>query len=86
MIENEAPRPPQKQWRTRDQILLHKILGPSAPTMLLFVALFNGASGSNLFHKFGRLKMFKFIKGLIDGIKKFFSGIFKKKAPPAEKK
>ena len=26
--------------------------------------------------------MFKFIKGLIDGIKKFFGGIFKKKAKP----
>jgi hypothetical protein len=30
--------------------------------------------------------MLKFIKGLMEGIKKFFGGIFKKKAPPAEKK
>ncbi len=30
--------------------------------------------------------MFKFIKGLIDGIKKFFGGIFKKKAKPPEQK
>jgi len=30
--------------------------------------------------------MFKFVKGLIDGIKKFFSGIFKKKTKSPEKK
>lgn len=29
--------------------------------------------------------MFKFIKGLMDGIKKFFGGIFKKKAKPQAK-
>ena len=29
--------------------------------------------------------MFKFIKGLIDGIKKLFGGIFKKKAKPQAK-
>lgn len=28
--------------------------------------------------------MLKFIKGLIEGMKKFFSGIFKKKARPAD--
>jgi len=47
----------------------------------------NGELGIKFcFTKFGRLKMFKFIKGLIDGIKKFFSGIFKKKAKIEEKK
>ncbi len=30
--------------------------------------------------------MLKLIKGLIDGIKKFFGGIFKKKAKPTEQK
>jgi len=30
--------------------------------------------------------MLKFIKGLMDGIKKFFGGIFKKKAKPPEQK
>jgi len=30
--------------------------------------------------------MLKLIKGLIGGIKKFFSGIFKKKAKPPEQK
>ncbi len=30
--------------------------------------------------------MFKIIKGLMDGIKKFFSGIFKRKAKPPEQK
>jgi hypothetical protein len=29
--------------------------------------------------------MLKFIKGLMDGIKKFFGGIFKKKAKPQAK-
>jgi len=30
--------------------------------------------------------MLKFVKGLVDGIKKFFGGIFKKKAKPPEQK
>jgi len=30
--------------------------------------------------------MLKFIKGLMDGIKRFFGGIFKKKAKPPEQK
>ncbi len=34
-------------------ILLRVDLGPSGPTMLLFVALLNGPSGSNLLRKFG---------------------------------
>jgi hypothetical protein len=34
----------------------------------------------------GDLNMLKFIKGLMDGIKKFFGGIFKKKARPPEQK
>jgi hypothetical protein len=30
--------------------------------------------------------MAKFIKGLVDGIKKFFGGIFKKRVKPSEQK